>query len=38
MVKVKVFPAQSYPTLCNAVDCSLSGSSVHGMSQERILE
>ena len=22
--------AQSHPTLCNPVDCSLSGSSVHG--------
>ena len=26
------------PTLCNSVDCSLPGSSVHGISQARILE
>ena len=26
------------PTLCNPMDCSLSGSSVHGIVQERILE
>ena len=26
------------PTLCNAVDCSLPGSSVHGIFQARILE
>ena len=30
--------AQSYPTLCNPVDCSLPGSSVHGILQARILE
>ena len=30
--------AQSCPTLCNPVDCSLPGSSVHGVSQARILE
>ena len=29
---------QSYPTLCNPMDCSLSGFSVHGISQTRILE
>ena len=28
---------QSCPTLCNLVDCSLPGSSVHGMSQASIL-
>ena len=27
---------QSYPTLCDAMDCSLPGSSVHGTSQARI--
>ena len=27
-----------YPTLCNPVDCSLPGSSVHGILQARILE
>ena len=30
--------AQSCPTLCNHMDCSLPGSSVHGVSQARILE
>ena len=30
--------AQSCPTLCDPVDCSPSGSSVHGILQARILE
>ena len=30
--------AQSCPTLCNAVDCSPPGSSVHGILQARVLE
>ena len=30
--------AQSCPTLCDPVDCSLSGSSVHGILQARLLE
>ena len=30
--------AQSCPTLCNSMDCSLPGSSVHGILQARILE
>ena len=30
--------AQSCPTLCDPVDCSLPGSSVHGILQVRILE
>ena len=30
--------AQSCPTLCNPLDCNLPGSSVHGISQVRILE
>ena len=30
--------AQSSPTLCNPMDYSLPGSSVHGISQARILE
>ena len=30
--------AQSCPTLCNPVDCSLPGSPVHGILQVRILE
>ena len=29
---------QSYPILCNPMDCSLPGSSVHGIFQARILE
>ena len=29
---------QSYPTLCHPLDCSPSGSSVHGILQARILE
>ena len=29
---------QSYPTLCDPVDCSQLGSSVHGIFQARILE
>ena len=29
---------QSYPTLCNTMDCSMPGSSVHGILQARILE
>ena len=29
---------QSYPTLCDPMDCSLPGSSVHGIFQARILE
>ena len=35
-VKMKV--AQSCPTLCNLMDCSPPGSSVHGILQARILE
>ena len=30
--------AKSYLTLCDPMDCSLSGSSVHGVVQARILE
>ena len=30
--------AQSNPTVCDPMDCSLQGSSVHGLSQARILE
>ena len=29
--------SKSYPTLCDPIDCSPSGSSVHGIFQERIL-
>ena len=31
-------PLRSCPTLCNAMDCSPPGSSVHGILQARILE
>ena len=30
--------AQSCPTLCNPMDCSLPGFSVHGIFQARVLE
>ena len=30
--------ALSYPTLCDPMDCTLSGSSVHGIFQARVLE
>ena len=30
--------AQSCPTLCDPMDCSLSGSSVQGIFQSRVLE
>ena len=36
--KEKKEVTQSCLTLCNPVDCSLSGSSVHGILQARILE
>ena len=36
--KEKVNVAQSCPTLCNPMDCSLPGFSVHGIFQARILE
>ena len=29
---------QSCPTLCDPMDCSLPGSSIHGISQARVLE
>ena len=35
---VKVFITQLCLTLCNPMDCSLPGSSVHGILQARILE
>ena len=35
---VCVLVAQSCPTLCDPMDCSLPGSSVHGISQARVLE
>ena len=36
--KVKVLVAQSCPTLCDPMDCTPPGSSVHGILQERIQE
>ena len=38
MKEVKVLATQSCPTLCNLMDYSLSGSSVHGILQARILD
>ena len=35
---VYVLVTQSYPTLCSPMDCSPTGSSVHGILQARILE
>ena len=35
---VNVLLTQSCPVLCDPMDCSLPGSSVHGISQARILE
>ena len=37
-VKVKVLFAQLYPSLCDPVDCSPSGPSLHGILQARLLE
>ena len=37
-VKSESEVAQSCPTLSNLMDCSLSGSSVHGIFQARVLE
>ena len=34
----KVLVAQLCPTLCDTMDCSLLGSSVHGILQARMLE
>ena len=36
--KVKVLAAQSHPMLCDPMDCSQPGFSVHGILQTRILE
>ena len=36
--KMKVLVSQSCPTLCDPMDCSPPGSSVHGILQARILE
>ena len=37
-IKVKMLVTQSCPTLYNPLDCSLPGSSVHGIVQARILQ
>ena len=37
-VQVKMLVTQSCPTLCDPMDCSPPGSSVHGILQARILE
>ena len=36
--KVKVLVTQLCPTLCDPLDCSSPGSSIHGILQARILE
>ena len=36
-MKVKVKVTQLCPTLCDPMDCCLSGSSVHGIFQARVL-
>ena len=38
VVSFKMLVTQSCPTLCNPRDCSLPGSSVHGILQTRMLE
>ena len=38
MSHTQVLVSQSCPTLCNPMDCSPPGSSVHGIFQARILE
>ena len=37
-VKSESEVAQSYPTLSDSMDCSLPGSSIHGIVQARVLE
>ena len=37
-VKSESEVAQSYPTLSDPMDCSLPGSSIHGILQARVLE
>ena len=37
-VKSESEVAQSYPTLCDPMDCSLPGSSVHGIFQAKVVE
>ena len=37
-LRIESEDAQSCPTLCDPMDCSLPGSSVHGILQARIME
>ena len=37
-VKSESEVAQSCPTLCDPMDCSLGGSSVHGIFEARVLK
>ena len=37
-VKTESEVAQSFPTLSDLMDCSLLGSSIHGIFQARVLE
>ena len=37
-VKIESEAAQLCPTLCDPMDCSLPGSSIHGIFQARVLE
>ena len=38
LIQVQVLVAQAYLTVCDPMDCSLPGSSVHGILQARIPE
>ena len=38
VVPFKMLVTQSCPALCNPRDCSLPGSSIHGILQTRMLE
>ena len=38
LIQVQVLVAQPYLTVCDPMDCSLPGPSVHGILQARILE
>ena len=38
IILILVLVTQLYPILCDRMDCSPSGSSVHGILQVRILE
>ena len=38
VIKVKMWVAQSCPSLCDPMDCGPSGSSIHGIFQARIVK